>query len=754
MSGEIRIRPQESATSLKLKAQQLAESGDAPAAETILRRVLDAHPSDAEALALMAIVDSDQGRHAPAVRLALRAAQLTRWQAPAIRDNLGLIIRRVSQAWERAKIVRKGFPILAGKRPERARTKAPREPFDVIVLCPGVPTATTRFENVFSLMPTGNGRVLRVSTAGTARATVREALARAQSDVLLFVNADDVPLEAFTQLVTALEESDAHDWAFGQAMSQDERASSAGSAYGQYRQLLGRLPRLPCPDFALFEQSDATGGAICIRRAALERIVDRLPGVPFSVRAVAIHAALESSPAALGSDVVARPGAGFDRDRAAAAGLLATACDRLLADGARNANAPMPKEWGLLAWALPIDQGVAQAVDGRHWERLVEAVASLERKFGAEGRERGGVNLVGMPLGIFGLAESMRAFVRAADLAGLTTCIADLGVNLKADESDFRLLERLRDRLPYRPSIVFANPDVLNKCWPAQLREPDRYRIGYWFWEFDVLPKEWSYAFELVDEIWVATEFVRSAVARSTGKPVTLMPHPIEVEVRRPLPRSAFGFDEDVFWFLVTFDYNSFVERKNPYAAIKAFRAAFPAGSEKVGLFIKTINGAIRPQKLAALRDAIGDDRRIVVRDQAMPRDEMVALLAAADCYLSLHRSEGLGLGLAESMYLGKPVIGTAYSGNLDFMTEQNSCLVRCSLVPVWPDQYVYAESNAFRWAEADIEHAAHCMRKVVADAHFRQSIADRARADIRSKFDPRLIGQMMAARLGRIGEA
>lgn len=229
------------------------------------------------------------------------------------------------------------------------------------------------------------------------------------------------------------------------------------------------------------------------------------------------------------------------------------------------------------------------------------------------------------------------------------------------------------------------------------------------------------------------------------------MPHPIEVEVRKPLPKSAFGLDETVFWFLVSFDFNGWVERKNPYAAIRAFRTAFLDKNERVGLCIKTISGDRQPHKLAALREAIGGDERIVLRAEAMPRDDVLALLNAADCYVSLHRSEGLGLELAESMYLGKPVMATAYSGNVDFMTADNSCLVDYSLVPVRPGEYIYSDDNAFRWAEADVEHAAWYMRRVAADPQYRQSLACRARADIRARFDARVIGQMMRARLGEI---
>ena len=751
LAGATAAQQQAAVASLKLKAQELGRAGNAQAAEAILGRVLELQPDDAEALALQAIIDSENGRHALAVRRGLRAAQLTRWRSPPICENLALFIRRLSNERERARVLRKSLPVLALQEPSPRAGELPRKPYDVVVLCSGPATEASRFEDAFVRQRAGTGRILRLGMAGSARDKVRESLQRAQSDLLVFVSADDVPTERFFSLVALLERHESRDWAFAKATALDEPVSTGNSAYGRYRKLLEELPQLPCVDFALFDQSDATAGVVCIRRAALERIVPQLPDLPFSVRAVAIHAALESSPAMLDAEAVARPASGFERDRAATAPLLAMAFEKLLADEARNTNAPMPGQWGVLAWSVPVAQGMAQQLDVRHWQRLADEVGSLERQFAAERCRRGGVNLIGMPRGVFGLAESMRSFVRAADSVRLPNCIGDLGLNVRADQNDCSLLDRITDRLAYRTSIVFANPDVLFMCWPGQLREPGRYRIGYWFWEFDTLPKEWAYAFGLVDEVWVATEFMRAAVARTSDKPVVLMPYPIEVEVRKPLPKSAFGLEEDVFWFLVTFDFNAWTERKNPYAAIRAFQAAFRDRRQRVGLCIKTIHGNRQPEQLAALRAAIDGDTRIVLRDQTMPRDALVALLNAADCYVSLHRSEGLGLGLAESMFLGKPVIGTAYSGNCEFMTEENSCLVRYSLVPVNPDEYDFSGTNSFVWAEADVDHAAHLMRKVASDRQFRESIAGRASADIRARFDTRAIGQMMRARLAEI---
>ena len=744
-------RSNEAIGAMKLQAQEFGRTGRIDAAEALLQQVLEDRPDDAEALGLLAIIDSERGRHVRAIERGLRAAQISRWGADVLNANLATFIRRAAHHRERVRVLCKSLPVRLRQAATPAEAMPPSDSYDVIVLHLGAAAGGSRFEGAFAIQRTGAGRTCRLDATGSLQERVRAVLELTDSDVLVFVHEDDVPLAAFEALVTALQRPGSADWAFGRAIAVDASAPSAETAYGRYREQVARLSGLPSLEFALFERSDVTGGAIGVRRSALDRLVDGLPDLPFSIRSLAIHAALEFSPAFVAVDVLARPASAFERDFAACGPALERAFRRLLANAAANTNAPMPREWGVLAWSLPVDQGGGRGIDARHWDELSESVAALQREPMA-GRRHRGVNFVGMPLGISGLAENMRAFVHAADLARLPSCIGDLGVPQKPEQSDLRLLHRLRDRLPYRTSVVFANPDILYDCWPEQLRGTDRYRIGYWFWEADRLPGEWSYAFDLVEEIWVATEFVREAVVRSTDKPVVVMPYPIQLEVRAPRPKAAFGLAEDVFWFLVTFDFNSFMERKNPRAAIGAFRTAFPGGKERVGLLIKTINGAARAEKMAELRALIEDDPRIVLRDEAMPRDDVVALLNAADCYVSLHRSEGLGLGLAESMYLGKPVVGTGYSGNLDFMNSDNSCLVRHRLVPVAPGEYPHSKTNDFHWAEADVEHAAHHLRRIYADQAFRQAISGRAGADIRARFDPIAVGERMRRRLREVG--
>ena len=166
---------------------------------------------------------------------------------------------------------------------------------------------------------------------------------------------------------------------------------------------------------------------------------------------------------------------------------------------------------------------------------------------------------------------------------------------------------------------------------------------------------------------------------------------------------------------------------------------------------IKSINAANKPGKMRELRALIGGDDRIVIVDGFFTRDQVSGLQTVVDAYLSLHRAEGLGLGLAESMYQGKPVIGTGYSGNLEFMNEQNSCLIDYRRVSIAKGEYI-CDDERFEWAEPDVGHAAHHMRRLVDDADFRVRIATRGQQDIRSRFTLAATAAAIRGRLEELG--
>jgi glycosyltransferase involved in cell wall biosynthesis len=252
-----------------------------------------------------------------------------------------------------------------------------------------------------------------------------------------------------------------------------------------------------------------------------------------------------------------------------------------------------------------------------------------------------------------------------------------------------------------------------------------------------------------VDEIWVLSTFVRDAVAACTDKPVIVMPLAPPMPTRAPLPRSLLSLPDDQFVVLISFDFNSWMTRKNPQAAISAFLAAFPPQRRDVRLLIKTINGQRQPQALGALRAAIAGDDRIELRDGFLDRDGMWALQGCCDAYLSLHRAEGFGLHLIECMMLGKAVVATAYSGNLEFMRDDDSCLVPYKLVDVGPNDY--PDWREQRWAEPDIDAAAAHLRRLADDPGHAHALGQAARRRILRDFGPEASVASIRTRLAEI---
>jgi glycosyltransferase involved in cell wall biosynthesis len=213
--------------------------------------------------------------------------------------------------------------------------------------------------------------------------------------------------------------------------------------------------------------------------------------------------------------------------------------------------------------------------------------------------------------------------------------------------------------------------------------------------------------------------------------------------------RARFGLAEDAYVFLFNFDFYSTIHRKNPGAVIEAFRRAFHP-REKAILVLKSINHAAdRPARETLARASAG--LNVVFLDDHVPRAEVNALFASADCYVSLHRSEGLGLGMAQAMYLGKPVIGTGYSGNLEFMNSENSLLVNYTMTELQEDSGPYERGT--HWADPDVEHAATLMRFLFENREKGEAIGLRAAAAVRATLDPARTSAEIARRVQELSQ-
>ncbi|MFN8525602.1 MAG: glycosyltransferase family 4 protein [Chloroflexota bacterium] len=362
-----------------------------------------------------------------------------------------------------------------------------------------------------------------------------------------------------------------------------------------------------------------------------------------------------------------------------------------------------------------------------------------------------GVDLVGYVTAATGIGRVARDLILCLDSIGEDGSIVDL-----ADSVDH--LPRVdgapkiaSHRVEHDIALICANADQAFNSWrflTPQFFE-GKYSVGYWFWESPSFPAGWRDAFTYYDEIWVATGFVREAIARESTTPVIHMPVVLyrEPAGQGPRLRAKLGIQSDEVLYLFAFDFASVFERKNPLAVVRAFLRAFPAG-ERVRLVMKSQNGHQFVEALAELRDAARDPR-ITVWDETVSPESVGDLMAACDVYVSLHRAEGLGLTLAEAMSHGKPVVATGWSGNMDFMTVANSVPVRFKLETLQRDAGPYSAGT--EWAVPDEVHAAACMRELFEQPSWRRELGEMGRADLRSRYSTESVGRAIVARLETI---
>lgn len=321
-----------------------------------------------------------------------------------------------------------------------------------------------------------------------------------------------------------------------------------------------------------------------------------------------------------------------------------------------------------------------------------------------------GVNFAGYLTGVLGVGQSARLIRNALDVIDVpVTYINSKRVKSEHEES----YELGIQEILYPLTIAVVNADHF-RLWVSDFGPEflaNSSVIGVWAWETEDFNKNMHEAFKYVNEIWAVSSFVKKALEKHTKKPIYVLPNPIippnEVEI---LDRNNISLAKESKYNLFIFDYLSCFNRKNPIGLIEAHMRAFPNEDGPL-LIIKSINGEHDAENREKLRYLVHQRSDIKLIEDYMTRNQLIALINECESYISLHRSEGYGLTMAEAMSLGKPVIATAYSGNLDFMNEKISLLVPYKLVKVGEQSYPYDPDSS--WAEPDLQTASIYMKKL-----------------------------------------
>ncbi len=368
-----------------------------------------------------------------------------------------------------------------------------------------------------------------------------------------------------------------------------------------------------------------------------------------------------------------------------------------------------------------------------------------------------GVTVVGYPFRPIGMGEHARSTLRALQAGGVTPALVDVALdNGEIDpdiDRDFR--PYLTEAIGPGVNLFCVNGDEAARVIDAVGRKAFEggYNIIYPAWELARYPAAWARVLERFDEVWAPSEFIREAIAGAVSKPVVTMPLAVDLKLSAFLGRRHFGIPEEAFVVLFFFDLSSFAERKNPGAVLDAFeQLAARRPDAHIHCVIKSRGGQEADPAQAAFEARLA---ALAPRAQAIYGDlsdnEIKNLVRVCDVFVSLHRSEGFGRGMAEAMAMGRPAIATGYSGNVDFMAPGTSLLVDYEMVPVAPGAYPQGDGQV--WAEASPIHASQLIEQLLDDPKAARAMGGRARDHIRTNYSVVATGARYASRLREIGK-
>ena len=360
-----------------------------------------------------------------------------------------------------------------------------------------------------------------------------------------------------------------------------------------------------------------------------------------------------------------------------------------------------------------------------------------------------GINLCGFIRGDFGLGEAARIVATALSAAGIPFTIVDCESIPSHTYTNTTWNDKITNTFPYNTNVMLTNIDGINQFRNEVAPEAfaNRLNIAFWYWELPEFPEEWVSSFENVDEVWTSSDFTRRSFESVTEKPIYVIPCCLDEERDEQLTREDFGLPSDTFLFLMMYDIRSTQARKNPEGAIQAFEQAF-GDREDVGLVIK-INVPDDWSGETEFLCELSRRKNIHVMAGTLTKPRLNSLISLCDAFVSLHRSEGFGLGPAEAMYWGVPAILTDWSGNQMYMTDDNCCAVQCEIIEIVEGSDFYRQG--WHWANPDLNQASCFMKRLVEDPEFHKKTAERGQKTIREDFSPYSIGKIISKRLDAI---
>lgn len=362
-----------------------------------------------------------------------------------------------------------------------------------------------------------------------------------------------------------------------------------------------------------------------------------------------------------------------------------------------------------------------------------------------------GINLIGDFKAATGLGQSIRLLSDVMENADIPFAMHNYTTAPDAQFEYDKLAQYGTEGYPYGINVFHINAPELpqayltmgKKAWNAH------YNIAHWAWELEELPKQWIPYMQMANEFWTPSDFISNTLRKYTKKKCVTVPHSVTAPYRECYNRKHFNLPENKFLFLMMYASDSVAERKNPEAVIRAFKKAFEKNDDKVGLVIKITPSKYSTEDVDKIRKMTKGYSNIYMLVDQYGKEEVNGLMECVDVYVSLHRAEGFGLTLAESMLLGTPTIATNWSGNIEFQNSDTACMVDYKLVPIKKEIPPFPVGA--HWAEADIDDAAEYMKKLYSDKSYYDTIKNNAKKYASEKLSKDSVGEIVKERVESI---